>query len=254
MQAEIHTEESETGRMNIIRYAFRLGEAVECFVKKGKRFFYRVMLLGHACSKCNGNLIMIGEGLCQCEKCAHQFDPTVFFQRCSSCGGLPVLRVRRYVCKQCGSDINSRYLFEGLVFDRQYFREKIAESRQRKKEQRERVRKMLAESRSDTLMLEATDLDSVPGLVDVLNSLTKGLDKSVKLELKSQFDLNRYQDHVSKCLTSEPMDLREIPALIDNLKLDLIWRFIAIIFLHHYGQIDIQQQQEEIMVVKREAY
>ena len=239
--------------MNIIRYAFRLGEAVECFVQKGKRFFYRVMLLGHACPKCNGSLEMIRDGQCKCEKCAYQFDPTIEFQRCSSCGGLPVLRVRRYVCKQCGSDIISRYLFEGLVFDRKYFREKIAESRQRKKEQRERVRKMLAESRSDPLMLEATDLDSVPGLVDVLNSLTKGLDESVKLELKSQFDLNRYQDHINKCLTSEPMDLREIPPLIENLKIDLIWRFIAIIFLQHYGQIDIQQQQEEIMVIRREV-
>ena len=239
--------------MNIIRYAFRLGEAVECFVQKGRRFFYRVMLLGHACPKCNSNLIMIGEGLCKCEKCAHQFDPTEEFQRCPSCGGLPVLRVRRYVCRQCGSDITSRYLFEGLVFDRKYFREKIAESRQRKKEQRDRVRIMLAESRSDALMLEATDLDSVPGLVDVLNSLTKGLAKSVKLELKSQFDLNRYQDHVNKCLTSKPMELREIPPLIENLKIDLIWRFIAIIFLQHYGQIDIQQQQEEIMVIKREV-
>ena len=68
----------------------------------------------------------------------------------------------------------------------------------------------------------AADLDSVPGLVDVLNSLTEGLDESVKLELKSQFDLNRYQDHVSKCLTSEPMDLREIPPLIENQKIDLI--------------------------------
>jgi hypothetical protein len=251
MQAKIHTEESEAGRMNIIRYAFRLDEAVECFVKKGKRFFYRVMLLGYACPKCNSSLEMIRDGQCKCEKCAHQFDPTVEFQRCSSCGGLPALRVRRYVCKQCGGDVTSRFLFEGLVFDRDYFRQRVAESRQRKKEQRDRVRMMLAESRSDSLMFEATDLDSVPGLVDVLNSLTEGLDESVKLELKSQFDLNRYQDHVNQCLTSEPMDLREIPPLIENLKIDLIWRFIAVIFLQHYGQIDIQQQQEEIMVVKR---
>ena len=240
--------------MNIIRYAFRLGEVVTHLVQQVRYFFYRVMLLGQACPKCNGSLKMIRDGQCKCEKCAHQFDPTVEFQRCSSCGGLPVLRVRRYVCSRCGSDINSRFLFEGLVFDTEYFRVKIAESRQRKKEQRERVRKMLAESRSGPLMLEATDLDSVPGLVDVLNSLTKNLDESVKLELKSQFDLNRYQDHVNKCLTSEPMDLREIPPLIENLKIDLIWRFVAIIFLQHYGQIDIQQQKEEIMVIKREAY
>jgi hypothetical protein len=239
--------------MDIIQRSFDLMKAAESFIDSARKYFYSVTLFGYACSKCNGSLAMINEGTSKCESCGHEFDPTTQFQRCTSCGGQPVVRVRRYVCKKCGNDINSRFIFNGLVFDRKYFREKIAESRRRKKEQRERVRKMLAESRSDSLMLEATDLDSVPGLVDVLNNLTKGLDESVKLELKSKFDLNLYQEHVSKCLTSKPMNLREIPPLIENLKIDLIWRFVAIIFLQHYGQIDIQQQQEEIMVVKREV-
>jgi hypothetical protein len=38
-------------------------------------------------------------------------------------------------------------LFDGLVFDTDYFRQKMVESRQRKREQRERVRQMLAEIR-----------------------------------------------------------------------------------------------------------
>ncbi len=62
-----------------------------------------------------------------------------------------------------------------------------------------------------------------------------------------------HQAHVKGCVNSEPMNLREIPPLIENQRLDLIWRFIAIIFLTHTGGIEVQQKEEEILVARIET-
>ena len=137
--------------MNIRVLALEMAEAVEAFMEKARRFFYSVMLIGHRCPRCNGPLTTVSEGRCRCGYCGHELDPTVAFQRCPDCGGAPRLSVRKYRCRQCGRDVTSRFLFDGLVFDREYFRHKMLESRQRRKELRERVRQMLAESRSGVL-------------------------------------------------------------------------------------------------------
>ena len=239
--------------MNIITLAFDMGKAVEAFIQKAKKFFYSVLLFGHRCLKCNGSLIMVSEGKCCCVSCGKEFDPTVAFQRCSECGDVPVLRVRRYECKNCGGDIQSRFLFDGLAFDAEYFRHKMIESRQRKTEQRERVRQMLAESRSADLPLGAVDLAGVPGLLDALNSLTVGLDNSFTIESRDEFDLKRYETHIQAHVQDFPIGLVEIPPLSDNPKKDLIWRFIAVIFLAHVGIIDVRQQGHDIMVNKHET-
>jgi len=164
-----------------------------------------------------------------------------------------VLRLRRYQCKDCGHDIESRFLFDGLVFDAEYFRVKMAESRQRKQEQRERVRQMLAESRSEDLPLQYADLRSVPGLLEALNGLATGLDNSLALECRDQFDLNRYESHVQAHLRDYPVSLAQIPSLGENRRKDLIWRFIAVIFLAHTGVIDVWQDGREIMVMRHEV-
>ena len=236
--------------MNIITVAFDMYAAVEKFVTKAQRFYYLVMLLGCRCPKCNGSLSMVAEGVCRCCSCSYEFDPTAAFQQCSKCGGKPVLRVTRYQCKKCGSDIISTFLFRGVVFDTGYFRQRMAESRQRKKQQRQRVQEMLNQCRSGPLTFEAPDLNSVPGLIDALNGLTAGIEVPASVELKSKFDLNRYQRHIKSYLDTEPTDLRQIPPLIENLRRDLIWRFIAAIFLDHAGLISIHQQGQHILVMK----
>jgi hypothetical protein len=239
--------------MNIRSLAFDMASAVRVFVQKAKAFFYSVMLFGYRCPKCNGSLVMASEGKCRCVSCRKEFDPTVAFQRCSECGGVPVIKVRRYECRNCGSDIQSKFLFEGLAFDADYFRHKMMESRQRKTEQRERVRQMLAESRSADLPLGAVDLAAVPGLLDALNCLTAGLDNSFGIESRDEFDLKRYETHIQAHIQNLPISLVEIPPLSENLKKDLIWRFIAVIFLAHAGIIHIRQKGQDIMVIKHET-
>lgn len=238
--------------MNIIALAFDMAAAVQAFVAKARRFYYLVMLLGCRCPKCGGSLTMIRDGRCRCEACRYEFDPTVKFQQCTHCGGAVVRRITRYQCKSCGRPIRSVFLFDGIVFDARYFRRKMAESRQRKKALKQRVREMLAQCRSGPVMLDAPDLDCVPGLVEALARLTSEPQVTVPAELKGQFDLGRYQRHVVSCLEAGPCTLRHIPPLIDDRRLDLVWRFIAVIFLDYAGSVRIRQQGQTIWVIRHD--
>lgn len=239
--------------MNIIALAFDMAKAVEVFMQKAKKFFYSVMLLGHRCPKCDGALDMEAEEKCRCSSCGLEFDPTIEFERCLNCGGVPVLNVRRYKCSKCGSDIKSKFLFQGLLFNADYFREKVIESRQRRAQQREQVKKLLAECKSSALSLEAVDLGSIPGLVDTLNSLTAGLDMASVMEYRDKFDLSKYESHIRVHVSNNPLSLAEIPLLSEDKRKDLIWRFVAVIFLAHAGVVDIWQEGTDIMMIKHET-
>lgn len=244
---------NETGK-SIIELAFAMSEAVNRFAEMARRYFYHVMLSGYACQKCNGGLEMVKEGLCRCQACGTSFDPTIAFQQCSACGGKPRLKVRRYQCGQCAADIQSRFLFDGLVFDAEYFRQKMAESRLHRRELRERVRLMLAESRSEILQPEMAELNSMPGLLEALNALTQGLEPSIIIPPGAAFDLKRYQAHIQAHLQPFPVTLEQIPPLGENSRKDKIWRFIALIFMAHARITDIWQDGQSIMVMKHETY
>jgi hypothetical protein len=142
------------------------------------------------------------------------------------------------------------FSFEGVVFDAEYFRQKVAESRQRKKEQKQRVQQMLSECRSAPLGPAVADLASVPGLIGALNRLTEDVEASFPQELRSGFDLGRYQRHITSQVGNLPTDLLEIPPLVEDLRLDLIWKFIAAIFLDHAGLVDLNQEGQTIWVMK----
>lgn len=240
--------------MNIRAMAMDMVRAVEAFAEKARRFFYSAKLLGYRCPQCAGLLVMIKEGMCQCICCKGQFDPTVAFQRCSNCGGRPVISVRRYRCSRCGSDIASAFLFDGLVFDADYFREKMQQSRRRKQQQRERVRQMLADSRSAELSLRQADLQSSPGLVDALNALTEGVSECLCYEPQCAFNLERYERHIEAHMRDFAIRLADIPPLHENHRKDLIWRFVAVIFLAHAGIAEIEQHGRDIMVMRHETH
>jgi len=239
--------------MNIIRWAFKLVSAAEKLVERARGLYYAVMLMGYACPQCRGRLGMIAEGRCRCEACGFSFDPTLLLQCCGACGGKLELRVRRYRCADCGADVASRFLFDGLVFDADYFRQKMTESRQRKRELRERVRKMLAESRSPALESVPADLEAIPGLTEALNGLIGGTTDPVRWQPGAGFDLKRYQSHVEAHILDFPIGLDEIPSLTEDTRKDLIWRFVAIIFMAHAGLVDVWQKGSTIWVMRHEA-
>ncbi|MCK4342374.1 MAG: hypothetical protein KAY37_11705 [Phycisphaerae bacterium] len=155
----------------IIRLAFELTQAVDGLMARTRAFYYEVMLSGHSCPRCGGALRMLGEGRCRCIDCAHECDPTITYQRCSVCEGHLRLRVCRYVCRRCGRDVHSRFLFDTRVFDREYFRERMAESRERKRAEQASVPPIMIARRSEELQPAPAHLAAVPGLSEALDGL-----------------------------------------------------------------------------------
>lgn len=240
-------------RSGLITRTFEMSEAVEQFVSTARAFFYEVALSGHPCPACGSRLAMTGESRCRCETCGQESDPTCAFQRCPACGGKPRLRVRRYECEACGTDVPSRFVFDRLVFDVEYFRQKMEEHRQRTAERLERVREMLAASRSPAIAAGPLDLTNHAGLLDALDELVDGPPVALQIEPRSRFDLKAYQAHVQANLGTFGRNFDEIPALRSDDRLDRVWRFIAIIFLAHEGRVEVVQEGEEIMVMQRET-
>lgn len=235
----------------IVRRAFELVEAVERFVAHARAFYYEVMLCGLACRQCGGGLSMIGEGRCRCMTCAAEFDPTVVFQRCSACDGGVRLRICRYRCLQCGAVVRSRFVFDANVYNAEYFRERMAQSRQRMQERRQQARAAALESRSDVAEPPAIGLDSVPGLAEALNGLVGGAEVPAwALRMTDAFDWRRYEAHLEACLPEYETRFDDLPALIDDARLDRIWRFVALIFLAHAGRVELRQDRSGLMVMR----
>lgn len=240
-------------RAGMIDLAFGVARAVAGWAEHARVFFYEVMLADRTCPDCTGPLRMVAEGQCQCSSCSRSFDPTPIFQRCPSCGGSVELKINHYQCRRCGIDVPSRFLFEGLVFDAEYFRQKMAEHRQRKFEQRERVREMLQMARSPPLLPGQADLQDVPGLVEALNDLTIGCEPAVIWWPASEFDLARYESHVQAHVGPIPLGFDQIPPLYEDRRLDRVRRFIAILYLASAGIIDVWQEGQVVMVMKHET-
>ena len=196
---------------------------------------------------------MVREGKAGCEACGRELDPTLVFQACSACGGRLALRIRRYRCRQCGADVPSRFLFDCCVFDSEYFRLRVAESRQRKAELRERVREMLAASRSRDLVLTPADLAAVPGLIDALNGLVGGLEPVPLWLPRDGFDLARYKRHLQAHIGPIAIRFDDLPRLSEDSGQDRIWRFVALVFLDQAGLLELRQEGQCIWVMKRET-
>ncbi len=234
----------------IIRLAFELARAVDALVEHTRAFCYEVMLSAHGCPKCDGPLRMIGESRCTCRECSYEFDPTVQFQRCPACEGRLRLRVCRHVCQKCGTDVPSHFVFDGVVFDREYFRRKMAESRERRREERAELQQQVAEKRSSPAEPSPVDLASVPGLLQALNDLTAIPELAAWAPLIQGFDLPRYEAHLQAHIGAIEQRFDDLPSLDENPRLDRIWRFIAIIFMAHAGHIRVRQQGPTILVAK----
>ena len=238
----------------IIELGQHLLDAVATLVAHARTLYYAVMLSGYACPQCGGLLTMVREGRCRCRGCTHEFDPTIAFQTCSTCSGQLRLRIRRYECRQCGTPVRSHFLFDGLVFDAAYFRQKMAESRARKQERRERVRKMLADSRSPAAELPPAELEGLAALQTALDELTRAVASRQPAASPPEFDLHRYERHLQAHCSHGPVTLAEIPPLIEDARRDLVYRFIALIFLAHAGSIRIWQEGRDILVIHRETH
>ena len=239
--------------LDIISQGQRIAEAVNRFRERVRAYYYQALLCGRICPHCSRRLKMVSEGRCRCLAHAHRFDPTVVFQACSACGGKARLRIRRYKCSRCHAEIVSRFLFDGLIFDSGYFRHKMADHRQRRREKRERIRQLLEASRSSPIVPGVAELSSVPGLLDALNALTERASESDSFEPRNTFDLRRYQSHIRAHLAPIGVAVEEVPLLNEDARLDRIWRFSAAIFLAHTGVLELRQEGQTITLYETHA-
>ena len=240
--------------MNIIACAFELESAVKKLYEKVKKFYYRVLLAGYQCPECGDSLVMAAEGLCRCKGCGNEFDPTVELQSCVHCGGKVRLRVSRYFCGSCRQEVVSKFLFDGRVYDRQYFAERMAKSRQQKRIQREQLKQKVIQCRSNGIQAGPVDSSSIADLLAAIDGLTKGIEPEFKIPEQDRFNLNLYERHIQAHIGDFAVNLKDMPSIHENKRKDLIWRFIAVIFLAHAGIVEIEQDGLDIMVMKNETY
>lgn len=241
------------GRAELFRSLAILQGRIEALLSQVRELFYEVVLTGHRCPRCDGRLKMENEGRAVCEECDRVIDPTVAFQHCPQCEGSLQLVIRRYRCCRCGRDVPSRFLFEGKVFDADYFRRKMAESRRRRSEPEVRLRPKVVAA-SDTVNTGPADIDAVPGLGEALSLLVGQPDPGWVEQARSRFDLAACEQHVLQHLDTEPVRLTDIPIMEDGSRRERIWIFIAVIFLSHAGRVETRQDDQIIWVTPHETH
>lgn len=228
---------------------------VEAFKSLVRDFYFEVLLSVHACPRCGGRLRMASQSQCTC-KCGLVLDPTLEFQRSHCCDARLIRRVCHYTCSTCGQVIPSKFLFDERLFDTEYFRQKMAESRGNRQKKREEVRLLLAASRSKPLMLDnSCELDSVPGLVMALDEFI-GHAQSTPFQYfnpKSEFCMEEYRDTILAAIQDCNRYFSAIQPLYSDQRRDRIWRFMTLIFMDHEGEVDLVQRDNDILVMRHEA-
>ena len=241
--------------------------AVETFVQavgtlrgQTRDYFYRLALHGMLCPRCqSSNIFMLREGRYRCRDCGQAGDPTKTFQDCPTCDGKPVLALRRYHCRDCGEEIISRFLYDGIVYDPDYFRQKMSESRQRKQlEQKSASEQQAVRAWQRSQQVGhaiSINLDQAPGLTDALNALVGGARAEQVAWVREAFDLAAYERHI--LATVEPEDERSLlrlePLAEPNDRLERIRLFIACLFLEQAGLLILEERFNTIWVRRRET-
>ena len=246
------------GRHWLLEQAELLLSLILVLRARAKALFYEAVLSRHGCPSCGSHLRMIEDGLCECAACRTRFDPTLEFQRCQECNGEVIKKTYHYSCSDCGRQVRSRFTFDRRVFDKAYFAEMMQASRERKQKKREAIQEMLRDARSsDLLMTESPQLQDIPGLVESLDAF---VNSPIPAEMVSAFlqrpelDLVRYESHVLASVDRDEIDFDVVDPLLDDLRLDRIFRFIAAVFLDHRRQITLRQSGDILIITKNETY
>jgi hypothetical protein len=260
MKQRLSAPESVRDPQNpLLKGISRVKAQINEFKGKAKRFYFRVLLTQYECPKCSGELTMTGQSQCSCSR-GHAFDPTLAFQKSDCCEAGLVRKTFHYACSKCGKTVPSRFLFDERIFDKIYFKEMMRESRTRAKRKGEEIKKLLAESRSGALQLtEAPSLEAIPGLIQDLNDFV-GTGSAQLLagafNTDSGFRMGDYRKHILSVLDPGELCFSDIPPLIDDNRLDRVWRFVTLIFMQNDHEVRLSQYGKDLLIerIDREAY
>ena len=221
------------------------------FKERVRAYYYEVILSPHRCPKCEGSLRMTGLSQCSCV-CGQAFDPTLEFQRSPCCGGKLVRQTYHYACSRCHEVVPSHFLFDERVFDKEYFREMMQEHRRRAKEEREEMKRFLADSRSGALLLtEEPQLESLDAFVQDLDAfiqIHQDIPDGSGFETKSTFSMDRYRSHILSCLPAEGVRFSDIAQMDEDIRRDKAWRFITLVFMQNDRMVHLIQEGDNIWV------
>ena len=231
-------------------------DRVTVYRSHARLFYFEILLTIHRCPDCDGKMSMTGPSQCQCQ-CGTILDPTIQFQRSGCCDALLGRRRCHYACTHCGRTVASKFLFDEKLFDHLYFCEKISESRERKRRQKEELRCLLAASRSNELMI--TDIPEIA----VVHGLSMALDEFVGATALAdmadfistdEFRMEDYRQMILSWLDDCTVRFGALPAIGEDPRLDRVRRFITLLFMEQDREVWLEQRGDEILVMRYEAH
>ncbi len=224
---------------------------IESYRASVRNFYFSVLLSKFRCPQCQGQFQVVGPSAALCG-CGAAFDPTVTFQKSGCCGAVLVKRQCHYACNVCGDVVPSIFLFDEVLFDSEYFREKMRLSREQRRREQAETRVILRAERSGTLSIfDEVDLNALPGLMADLDGLigAKNTDERVQ-EWENSLTLNDYRLHIVGLLQTEVLFSSIVP-LISEERRDKVYRFISLIFMEQDREVMLSQYGEDILVERR---
>jgi hypothetical protein len=133
----------------------------------------------------------------------------------------------------------------------EYFRDKMRESRERKHARTEELRRLLLASRSAAIHpAVAVTNEQVAGLhgaIDYLQSLSS--DAPSLPDTRPAFDFDAYHSHLLALTKGCVVDFEGISPLIDDRRLDRVFRFITAIFMDQEGCLEVEQRPDGVVLV-----
>ena len=234
-------------RSNPLLMAFReVEDRIATLHARVRDLFYAVVLFQKPCPDCaKPELQMVRDGLAVCANCSARIDPTIVFQTCPECESRLALKVCHYWCPRCRQPVRSIYSIDTRVFNASYFREKVQASRERKRRRQELSQQMLRHAHSDPIvMCVPMSIDQAPGLEMDLNAIIASVvPDELHKAVAEHFDLEAYRRHLKALVQGCVVEFEGICQLIEDAKLDRIFRFVTAIFLEHEGLLEIEQTE-----------
>ena len=232
-------------------------DCVTLYRDHARHFYFEVVLSIYRCSGCGAEMRMADQpSRCECE-CGAALDPTIAFQRSPCCQAKLKLARNHYVCTNCGVTVRSHFLFDEKLFNAQYMREKMSESRERKRRRREEIRLLLAASRSSDLCVSRLPDQGV------MDEISFQLDRFVGQDIFSvaaepagedDFKIEDYRKLILDTLQGCSRGLDTFPTISDDPKLDKIRRFMTLLFMEQDCEVWLEQRGDTVMVMRYEAY
>ncbi len=240
----------KAGDSPLLAHVARVRDRVEQLKGGVKAWYFRVLLSAVACPACGQGLRMIGVSQACCMQ-GHVLDPSVVFQE-SDCCGAPLKRGNcHYACSRCGHTVASRFLFDERIFDPAYFAARARESRERKQQKVEEMRRLLAGTRSNDLSLgDVPDLDAVPGLAVDLDRIVGGVEVVDVGQFLSDdvFDMRFYWDSIEAVLHGGEVLFSRIPPMHGDARVDRVRCFRTLVHMWHERAVRLTQYGNDLLV------